>query len=215
MARLHNQLYRGTWSSALKNLVGDPKGEGGLERYGETLTPIVNLWGRAEFAYLREETLLADFLNSAAVAAEFSFVGWGVPLASGRIAVIEKVNCRTGAASAFLGHAPRSVVAATGTLAAGSALNRDTRFAKDPGVTIRGSGLERWTGSDPGATLGGNIEEIVSLAGANQPYTPALTPPYVLKPGAVLYVIGLTVNVSVQCNMSGFARNAFPGELGS
>lgn len=57
MGQIHNELRKGTLSRALKSLVGDDQAEGGLERYGETLTPTIDLWSptQSEWALPRGE----------------------------------------------------------------------------------------------------------------------------------------------------------------
>lgn len=57
MPAIHNQLSRGNWSDAVKRALGVPKDAGGIERYGETLTPTIDLWERPEWAFLRSEAL--------------------------------------------------------------------------------------------------------------------------------------------------------------
>jgi len=54
---LHNALTRGNWSKALQAALGVQKADGGVERYGETLTPGIDLWGLPEWARLRGEML--------------------------------------------------------------------------------------------------------------------------------------------------------------
>lgn len=68
MASIHNALRRGGLSHALTSAVGDTKAEGGLERYGETLQPVIDLWSLPEWAFLREEAICGGqfFVTSAA-----------------------------------------------------------------------------------------------------------------------------------------------------
>jgi hypothetical protein len=210
VGQVHNQLYRGIWSAALKNAVGDPKGDGGLERFGETLQPTIDLWQRPEWAFLREEHAFMSFNSQAAVAAEFSIVAWTIPAAARTIAVIEAVNCRC-AVACVLGLAARSVVAATLTLQT-FVLSRDTREVKDPaGTPVKALPIELFSGSDPSATLGGNMEETFATA---THYENFITLPYILKPGSGIYVVAQTVNTIINgVNIKGYLRNALPGEL--
>lgn len=56
MSDLHNALLRGPWSQAVQNALGvTQSGEGGVERYGETLEPVIDLWRLPEWRYLRRE----------------------------------------------------------------------------------------------------------------------------------------------------------------
>ena len=55
MAQEHNELRQSPYGRALLNALG--ASEGSLERFGETLQPIVDLWSRADWAYLYGERL--------------------------------------------------------------------------------------------------------------------------------------------------------------
>lgn len=213
MAPIHNIIHRGNWSDALKRALGVTKSDGGVERFGETLQPIVNLWGLPEWAHIRGEYLGVDSLSQAAVAAEFSMVAWGLPVASQSILIVDRVNVRsTGVLMAFsIGIAPRSVVAATLTLQAGAPTNRDQRFQPLPTAVLRALPIERFAGSDPGNTLGGNSEE--GLAAAAQNYLEFISPPFIVKPGGCLYIAAATVNIGMVSNMACRVRQALPGEL--
>lgn len=75
------------------------EGFSGIERAGETITPVVNLWERPEWAVLRGETPWSLFHAQAAVAAEFGFVGLRNPASSGGIAVVERIRVWSATAS--------------------------------------------------------------------------------------------------------------------
>ena len=87
MSRLHNALTRGAISDALKRAVGDTRSQGGVERYSETLEPVLDLWSRPEWAILRDEILWGGASTQAAVAGELSFVAVINPLGSGMLTV--------------------------------------------------------------------------------------------------------------------------------
>lgn len=214
MPELHNQLFRGIWSDAIKRLFGVTKSPGGIERFGETLTPNVNLWGPElpEAAYLRKDTLFWMQLFQPAVPAEFAFVGLTLPTNSNALAVVERANVRGAVAlTANAGICARSVIAATGTLGT-AGVSRDTRYQDRPDVTpVRTvAQIESWTGSDPGNTLGGNVEEASTTGLLYSNYT---APPIILKPGSGFYIIAQTVNVLIVANIIGRVRAALPGEL--
>jgi len=210
VGQIHNELRRGPFSAAMTAAIGDTRG-GGIERFGETLTPVLNLWDRPEWAYLRKEILFSDFLSSNALAGEFSAAAWSLPVNSKALMIVEAVTARSGAASVFLGSNLRSVIAGTLALGGGSVINRDQRVQDRPDVTpIRVIEIERWTGTDIGNTLGGNAEEVMTTAAA---YSRFISPPWVIRPGGAIYVIGQTVNNSVQANIAGYYRQALNGEL--
>jgi len=208
MGRVHNELNRGDLSSALKLALGATKGEGGIERYGETLDPILNLWGMPEWAFLRNERLSALTSQQPAVAAEFGIVGIGNPLNSNTIIVVETVSSTSGAIiSLRLEVVAHTVIAATVVTAAGVGSLRDRRFL-GPGRT------HFVTGTDAAAPPFGATVEIRAPAAANH-WVDFNVLPVVLKPGDDLVVVGATVNNTVAVNFGWRERQAYPGELGS
>jgi hypothetical protein len=68
MGSVHNELSRGELSRALKNSVGATRG-GGIERYGETLQPVIDLWRQPEHRFLRSEHTYSRGTSVAAGAA--------------------------------------------------------------------------------------------------------------------------------------------------
>jgi hypothetical protein len=54
---VHNALNRGPLGKALKGALGDQDSENALERWGETLTPVLDMWSMPEWAFLRTERL--------------------------------------------------------------------------------------------------------------------------------------------------------------
>lgn len=139
MGQQHNELRRGEVSRALKNALGDTR-QGGLERYGETLTPAIDLWGRPEWAFLRDEHLWGFSQTVAAVVGEQGGVAVVNPAGSNRIVVVEGATGQSVVANIALQLAltTEAVITATYALFAGGGLampNRDTRSV--PGVTFR------------------------------------------------------------------------------
>lgn len=210
--KIHNELSRGLLSKALKNAVSATKSEGGLERFGETLTPVIDLWLMPEWAFLRAEKLWAAGVTQPAVAAEFSGAAVVNPVNSGLIVVVENVSGQ--------GSATNLNVSCTVTLAAIQASyaltilaqSRDTRAIPDLAVVgAPPTPVQIWSGTDPASFAGIRAEKFSILAGA--PSGKASSPPFVLKPGAVLHVEATTVNLGVDFNFSGRVRQAFVGEL--
>lgn len=209
MAQVHNQLSRGQLSRALTLAVGDRRGVGGLERYGETLQPIIDLWALPEFAAYRDEQLAAVRTFQAAVAAEFSAIALVNPAGSNLIAVLEGVTVSSsGGATAFLEIALDSAMSGTLLVTAFPAASRDRRFKGATGTTrcfIR-------QGTDPALnTYGAQLEQIVS--GASQlPFQIAL--PAILRPGDGAVVVLQNVNLTLTVCWAWRERQAYPGELG-
>lgn len=88
---IHNEIRRGTLSAALTRAVAAMRGGGGLERFGETLTPTIDLWGLPEWAYLRQETL-GVVMRVAIAGANNSAVALANPLTSRSLVVVEEVT---------------------------------------------------------------------------------------------------------------------------
>lgn len=208
MADIHNALRRSQLSSALKNFLGDTRGESGLERYGETLTPTVDMWEDGERNILRDELLFFSFTFQAAVAAEFGAVGIGLPVASKDLLIIRGASGR-GATTLQAGQTTRAIAAGTLNLAS-NARNSDQRAAASGFVALNlGNRVESWTGSDPAALISIG-EEVNALTQAYEPFRSA---PWIVKPGGVFLIQAGTVNVAIGVNIWGRVRAAKTGEL--
>lgn len=216
MAQLHNQLTRGPWTTAIKAALGLSKSEGGVERFGETMQPVLDIWGgpQPEWCYLRGEWLWSVQGTASAVAAEGSMIAVVNPVANSNIAVIEKCNAIGGAAGTVaLGLATEAQI--TATLATGLTLRtKDTRWARGlvPPVALGFVPLTPLTGADPTLTFDTSLENIAVLTAEFRPFN---TLPYVLAPGTAIWIQHQTVNTALSANFSGRVRAAFPGELGA
>lgn len=211
--QLHNALKRSPIADGVKKAIGQHKqGEGGLERWSETLQPIVNPWGMPEWAALRGEQLLAIRSAQTLVAGEFSAVALMNPLNSNTIVVVEAVSvaCAGAAMGVFLEVVADTVIAATFGVLTNPGCARDRRFK---GL----SGLSRATfrqGTDPTNTFGAQLENQSALPQPANPWTPFVTSlPLILRPGDDCLVIGQTVNTQININWGWRERQAFPGEL--
>lgn len=207
MGDQHNELRRGQLSAALSRALGDMRG-GGLERYGETVDPVIDLWDQPEWAFLRAERLVAISRAGPAVLAEFGTVALLNPTGSQAVCVVEEVTLDAGTLAAStlmnLGIVTEAVALATiGTPQFG--IGRDTRFI-GAGVTL----CTTIAGSDP-ANLGSVIESVRVPAG-NMPISRSV--PYVLSPGFALWAQLATVNTSFLLNLKWRERRGFPSELG-
>lgn len=206
MPAIHNQLTRGPVSRALKVAVGDTKGLGGVERYGETLTPTIDLWHNPEWAFLRDETLLARRVVQAAVAGEFGAVGMVNPAGSGFLTVVEQVTASAAVAFVFeLDVATEAQILASLAVSV-FGLARDRRLPAATGAT------QVVAGSDAAAFIGQALERRGS-PGVNQEAEFKIALPLVLPPGQGFIVIGQVVNTQIVVSLGWRERRAFPGEL--
>lgn len=204
---VHNALSRGLLPSALSRALGDAEAESGLERYGETLTPTLNLWQQPEWAYLRSEALWGWENSPAGVAGEMSGAAIVNPTGSGNLIVVENITAyASGAVIAFLlQYTLEATIVATFGLSAAPVL-KDTRWA--------GKVLGRaqfYMGSDPAPLATRNIELIVAAANVTERFNSGL--PFVLGPGYGLIVQGSAVNTGFVVSFGYRERKAFPGEL--
>ena len=205
MGVLHNELKRaGGIQAALQNALGMKSG--GIERAGETMTPVMDLWSLPEWQVLRNETPGAARVSQAAVPAEFSIVALVNPAVNANmIVVVEQAGFQgTGANGGHLEMALESQAVAT--LGAGTAtVSRDRRVPSICRTTTR-------LGSDPAATLGGQpIDTILPIAAGTKVNFDAL--PVILIPGQCLAIICATVNVGMLAMFRFRERVALPGEL--
>lgn len=181
------------------------EGTSGLERYGETLTPTLDLWDLPEWAYLRREVLFGWEGSPAAVAGEFSGAALVNPAGSGTIVVVERIHAHAGATFAtYLSYVTEAVV--TATFAAGALpVLRDSRNLNVPGRA------RFFTGSDPGFLATRQLENIFVAANTLTPFSTGL--PFVLTPGYGLVVQAGAVNNAFAVSFGYRERTAFPGEL--
>lgn len=206
MGAIHNELRRTPLSYALTRAVGDSQGAGGLERYGETLTPVLDLFSQPEWAYLRKEWLCTLIMTQTAVAAEYSIGGLANPAGSGLIVVVDAASFYSSGAnlSGSLNRVTEAAALAT-LVAYGRGTSRDTRSPTLPGMAY---GVY---GTDAG-TVGAQMESALSVAGSQiGKFASAL--PFILSPGQALLAQVGTVNITAQFMFRYRERKAFPGEL--
>lgn len=203
--QVHNALTRGLLSSALTRAVGDVEGENGLERYGETLTPTLDLWRQPEWAYLRKERLISAWVSPNAVAGENGALSIVNPVGSGNIVVVKSIRAITTVASFFFVSFPMAAAAAIGAV-----------------VTTKGNLDSRWgalnvpqtqffqgtTAAPPGPPANIIVGDVIANT-----VLELLAQPLVLAPGAAAIAWCNTVNQQVWFTANGLERKAFPGEL--
>lgn len=205
MGDVHNELRRGDLSNALTAAVGDSRGRGGIERYGETLVPIIDLWRQPEWAFLRRERLSGGRMALAAGAAtELGQVALINPAGSGMIVVVEQATVDipvAGQVVVQMGSAAGFGVLTT----ASSPANVDTRFANttEPMAQLRGLAFAS-------SALG-----VIFWQHTIAALTPVelLSSPVVLSPGFGINVVNLDDAAAVRVSYRWRERTAYKGEL--
>jgi hypothetical protein len=204
---LHNELRRaGQFQRGFLLALGITDSDSGVERLGETLTPIIDLWSRPEWHFVRDERITGFTLVSIAVAAEFTGQAIVNPAGSNRLVVVELAAYRAELAFDVALQVVTEAQATVTYTVANSLRPLDTRWPGVSGViTLR-------DGSDAAATLGGtNIDFTFPPSTLGRQF---VNLPVVLSPGFGLAMIGQTVNTAFRGIWRIRDRLALPGELG-
>jgi hypothetical protein len=205
--KVHNQISRGELTNAMTRALGVTRVEGGVERFGETVTPTLDLWQQPEWALLRQEFYAGMEQTQAAVAAEFGCVALINPATSGLLVVVEGVNARATVTnmSFILEVATEAVIRAALGGVETRGLFRDRRkFAVSSRVTTL-------IGSEA-TSVGGSLEQFAPTgSGVSGVFTTAL--PLILPPGHGCVVRGGTLNLAMAVSYGWRERVAYPGEL--
>lgn len=210
MSQVHNALFRGELSASMTRAVGDMRGDSaGLERYGETLTPVIDLWHRPEWEYLRKERLCAYSRTVAAGGAgTTSGIALANPANSGLIVVCEAINIRGASGTATGLYSAPDSTADLGNSSQGFV--RDNRV--EGGGTIRASqAVIRYSNTPVGLPANHDIlEQVEQLDVA---YRALIAPPCIVAPGRMLAVYNITTAVFLGAVFKWRERIALPGEL--
>lgn len=194
MGQIHNELRRGTLSVALTKALGDARGAGGIERYGETLTPVVDLWSLPEWAYLRTEVLGAQS-RIVAAGANNGAIAICNPVGNRSLVVVEDISywvaAATSAVALYLATDSNAVLTSSQLCS-----RRDNRPALDDGtapLTLVTRTLLRYADGTiaaipPDWNL--ELERITALAAMGVASFRSL--PIVLAPGRMLVVYDVT-----------------------
>lgn len=208
MGVIHNALQRTHLSSALTRILGATKGSSGIERYGETLTPTLDLWSRPEWAYPRKEWLVALAVSGGPVAGEYTIAALVNPAGSNVLAVIERVEMWA-SAQAFLWAARALDTVATATLGlVGRGIARD---ARNTGGTLLPGRCNVYVGTDA-AAVGTEFYAGSTPAGGGN-FGSCNAVPLVLSPGQAFLFRSGTANVANTFSLSWREVLAQPGEL--
>lgn len=206
MGQVHNEIRKGTLSEAVQRALGVTRSEGGVERFGETIQPIMHPWGLPEWAYLRKEKLCAISRVAAPVAGEFGYSAIINPANSELIAVIETVGVQPGAVALNVTLQMQTEAAILSTLTVASKGNvRDRRWPQPFSLCDVASGTD--VSSGIGVTL--EIGQVPVI----QTWLFAAALPIVLTPGWGVLAGAQTVNVQIVVNFGWRERQAYPGEL--
>lgn len=205
MGVLHNELKEGAFGKAVENSLGLDLAEGGLERVGETLQPIFNMWERPEWAHHRDERIWAVAPSQPAVVGEFSMVGIAVPANSKLIAVVEDIILFTNNTVAGLNVAMFNSVAFT---ASSTPSPRDSRipFVGGTNPTIGVTSFAHHQAALPYPAV-----LLTMIAAGNAPLH--MNMPIVITPGFACYVGPTAVNTLAGACLIGRSRPARRGEL--
>lgn len=209
MASVHNQLSRGPWTAAIKAALGVSRSDGGIERFGETLQPVFDLWSRPEWRLLRGEYIWGFARSVVAVVGEFSFVGIRVPAGLEQVlCTVEGINCSSGdGARLFLRY--------HGNLTAADVDNTGVPTGSDArdGTFVTAGGAVNWL-DGTGVVLGGGFAGPASQRVALANVEVGFPDPVVLDAGHEIRIYNTTANSELRCSMWGTYRGAFRGELG-
>lgn len=207
MGQLHNELHRGQYSAALTRALDEMRGSAGLERFGETLTPVIDLWSKPEWAHLRNERLGAV---SRAVTAGGAGTTAGVALAnpstSQNIVVVEGVSAGSGG-----GDSVALYMAADSTADLG---NSQQGFARDnrPNAGVRTTEtIIRYSNTPVGVPA--NHDQLEVLVLNDTSYREFMCLPVILVPGRMLACYMLDTATAVTVNFK-FRERRAPAEIG-
>lgn len=201
MPHLHNALHHATQlQDAYRNAVGEADASfTGIERAGETLTPVIDLWSQPEWRLPRGEIPYAARINVAAVAARFSAMEWVNPAGSDILAVLGGVWTEDVSADLVVDNG--GALGVTATFRGRCLDTRKPNFGETSECTIV-------TGD---FAAGGILPVWRTVPTAvPQPHVPLRV---VLAPGTKLWIIGNVVNTAVRGAVWWTERRILPGEL--
>ena len=209
MSTIHNALSRaGAIQSGIREAVGMKEAEAGVERLGETLTPVIDIWSRPDWAVLRGAQLAGLSILSAAVALQFSMAALRNPVGTNQLFVVHRIGFDVGAdMTVFLEMATVAEVDATlGTLTTGSVRDRrrSTSFFSRGRVA---------TGSDLLNSVNAGAFVIDRMASSSDRFF-RIAPPVILPPGQAVVIVGQTVNTALVGIFAWEERALLPGEIG-
>lgn len=218
MADIHNGIKYATGElNALGIAGGLARDQSGVERLGETLTPIMDIWSQPEWAWLRGDLLwVSRPMISAAGAGALSAFATCLPASARLICVVEGAWARSATAGDVmtLGVDLRTTITAVPMATTGTRPRaRDNRLVATPSFPNEAQAevpLDNFTGSSAG-NVGIALEQR-TVPGVNVAVE-FRSVPYVLRPNTGIWIQGSTNNLLVVGGFWGRLRVPLPGEL--
>ena len=198
---IYNELKRHVpLLTAYAKLLGEDDAETGrIERLGETLTPILDVWSRDEMSALHGEALWWVRQTVAAVAATNSAIGVFVPAGANVICTVE--GWIADASSAQVGSLLQATAVANDTRPVDA---RDRRYGSSQSIPI----VHMFSGAlaVPANTIswGSGVTVNTLIQGVR----------CVVTPGNNFVIVNPAVNAALNASIYGRVRRAFIGELG-
>jgi len=209
MGLLHNELRRTSLSIALTRALGATKGAVGIERFGETLTPTINLWERPEWAVLRDEWLCAFLRGQAAGAAgTFAAVALVNPANSGLLVVLTALASNVAVAADSI-----TLEIATEAQLAVDLTTQTVGVVRDRRANVAGfvSRAHVRNGASTVATIGQQVSRVTGPVVEFIRFQTGL--PIVLPPGHGAVAITNNDASTITVALEWYERRALPGEL--
>lgn len=197
MPHVHNGLHEYTrLLDAAARAIGEKSGAqdfSGIERFGETLTPTMDLWALPEWALLRGEILFGRSVFNAANPATFQSVEVVNPAGSNVLAVLLEIDNRNGGVEPGLDVGPALGVVAT---VRGAAHDGRYPFGELSRCTLVLGRLAGPTAIPQDNLIGGS----------------RTSRPYILVPGTKLMLIAPAANTDVGLSVFWSERVLLPSE---
>lgn len=209
MGNVHNELRASALQQAIRDAVGGNM-EVEIERIGETITPVLDIWTLPEWFQLRScKRFAIGGVPLAANVAGIARFQVSNPAGSGVITVIEELSVMEQTATAAY------IVTDSGAFIAGglaplSAL--DTRYAIAAGGGSRPTVTLQTVDNTAAANSGIFVDENEAITGG-APARFLTCVPFVLTPGNWIQIQSTSVNHQARFQCRGYERLAFPGEL--
>lgn len=203
----HNELTSGELAAAIRNALGVTAPDSGLDRFGETLTPIINLWQQPEWALLRSELLGAGFRIGSQAAGTSSQVCLINPAGSERLVVVEQIIVSTSGVTPIeilTGVETDFATLATGPL---QTFSRDLRIGAAAGSARAPRAYMR--SGDVAGRLGNALVRLDSQSIGDR----KAQVPFVLPPGTGVNAAAVTVNIPLPVAYVFRERSVRKGEL--
>jgi hypothetical protein len=190
---LHNELKSSPLARAIKKILAVSDSEGGLERFGETLTPVLDMWSLPEFEVPRGERGFSQSVNSPAVAARFSCIALTNPVGSQMLGVVNLVR-NTGAGAIFFSTDTTIASSLLANLVTSSPRSLDLRPFQVGQAAVPAAQLLLQSGDTAAGVSRAN--HFLNGIGASGP-PDSIDPRIVLPPGTAVFLFGGAVNATI------------------